>query len=89
MAKPTKDKKKLVDALKLEQESTKTNKYRQVLRKTEGDVDYEIHEYVAPTGVGYQILTYSQEEDGEYVKSEGFGVEAESRTFDWTLRVKE
>ena len=66
--------------------STKVNDdYTQVLRKVEGDVDYEVHVYGNPLHDywGYQILFHETREDGEYIKSEGYGSEEKERTWDW------
>jgi len=45
----------------------------------------EVTEYVAPNGKGYQVLEKEQREDGIYQRSYGEGVEADGRSYDWTL----
>lgn len=55
------------------QSRTKDGKYR-----FEKGADYEIHEYVAPTGeAGYQII-YTDETG---IHSKGYGPEAKDRTY--------
>ena|SRR3990167_9215446 len=44
----------------------------------------EIHEYVAPTNKGYQVLFRAVQDGVTYIRSVGYGVEAVERTFNWT-----
>jgi len=56
------------------------DKYKQI-KKDETNGSYEVHEYETPDGeIGYQILYYN--DFGEVIRSKGYGIEAESRT--WT-----
>ncbi len=73
--------KKLSDIAKVQKKDAK-GKYKQVKR---GNKNHEVHEYVAPNGTGYQVLFYKEDEGKKYFKSKGYGPEADSRTFDWTL----
>jgi len=82
MDKELTDKKVLVDTLKAEQESTKTNKYRQVSRRRDGDIDYEIHEYSGPDGIGYQIVFYKEVGGKHYTMSKSVGPDT-WRNYDW------
>lgn len=74
-----------IDALKTEiddlQKDVKVKeKYNQVLKTTNEDgIVYEVHEYKTPSGdTGYQRVLFL--DNGEII-SEGFGPEAESRTY--------
>jgi hypothetical protein len=55
------------------------------LKKYEKDGStYETHEYKTPDGeTGYQVIIRKTVKDKEYVKSIGYGVEADDRTSDW------
>ena len=55
--------------------------YREPAKKNGYDV--EVHEYVAPTGVGYQIILRKEDANSKHIRSKGYGVEAQPRTFDW------
>ena len=77
-----------LENLKTEQSNhIKTNsKYKQKKRYKDGDLDIEVHEYLCPNGnIGYQAFFYTSDGDNEYAKSEGYGDESKSRTFDWVL----
>jgi hypothetical protein len=76
-----------IEQLELQQESLKkpSGDFTQIKRIVEEGVDYAVHTYGNPAyGYwGYQVVFYETREDGEYFKSVGYGVEAESRTYDW------
>lgn len=79
-----------VETLKsqIEKEQTdyikKNPKYKQVFRTTDGNLEKEVHEYLCPDGsTGYQVFFYKD----KFVKSVGYGKEAEHRTHDW-LEIK-
>lgn len=61
------------------------NDFTQVKRVVTNGVDQEIRVYGNPKKKywGYQVVFREQRKDGEYMKSVGYGEEAESRTFDW------
>jgi len=73
--------------LKSEQETLRrpSGDFKQIRRKVEDGIDYEVYEYGNPKHGyhGYQIIFRETREDGEYIKSVGYGAEAESRTHDW------
>ncbi len=59
-------------------------KYTQVFRHVEGEFETETWEYVCPNSdTGYQVLSYKEVDKIKYVRSMGYGSEAESRTWDW------
>ncbi len=47
----------------------------------------QIHEYVAPTGNGYQVIFTADDGVDVWTKSQGYGVEALERTWDWRKEV--
>lgn len=63
----------------------KGSDFSQVKRKVDDGVDQEIRVYGNSKKKywGYQVIFREQRRDGEYMKSVGYGEEAESRTFDW------
>lgn len=67
----------------LSKKRNKASKYKQTLRSIEDGVEFEVHEYVGPQGSGYQMFLYETLNGKNYVKSIGYGNEAESRTFNW------
>lgn len=74
-----------IDSLKseiddLQKDVKAKEKYNQVLRTTNADgIEYEVHEYKMPNGdTGYQRILYL--DNGEII-SEGFGPEADARTY--------
>lgn len=89
--KPTADEEKkvndLVKAIEAEQTSfvASNNKYKQIKSVEDDGVTKEVIEYVCPDkSVGYQVILKMIKDEKNYVKSIGYGPEAESRTFDWT-----
>ena len=62
------------------------SKYLQKKRYNDGDLDIEVHEYLCPNGsIGYQVFFYKKDGENEYIKSIGYGQEADSRTYGWKL----
>lgn len=62
------------------------SRYQQILKTVAaiGDFSYEVHEHLAPKGlVGFTIYLYKTVDGITYVKSRGFGVDAELHTQDW------
>jgi len=68
-----------------------THDRHQQLFKTAGDdFDYEVHEYKTSEGdVGYKVILYKTDDDKEYIKTVGYGVDAESLTNDWREIINE
>lgn len=68
----------------LEQETIKIidGKYRQY-KQDEYRPGLRIDEYVAPEGIGYQVIEYEDRADGKWVRAYGSGVQDKERTFDW------
>jgi len=62
-----------------------TGDYTQVYRTEKDGFDYMVLDYGNPKHGywGYQVLFYEKREDGEYVKSVGYGEESKARTYDW------
>ena len=81
----------IFDKLKIfEQEQSdyikENSKHLQKKRYKDGDLDIEVHEYLCLNGnIGYQVFFYKKDGKNEYVKSIGYGQEAEFRTYDWRL----
>jgi len=66
----------LLPDLKTEQLNYVLN-YGKYLQKTEvdtGTLKYEVHEHVAPTGIGFTCIFKSSENGKDYIKVYGFGV---------------
>ena len=61
-------------------------KYTQIASTTYNDLNYRAYEYVTPLGeAGYQLILKRASGTDEYIKSIGYGVEADSRTSDWAI----
>ena len=59
-------------------------KYKHIPKKSDGDYEITVHEYVNPKGkVGYQYIMFKSDGEKEYSKSKGYGPEASARTFNW------
>ena len=75
----------LIDDIKNEQIDCviSNGKYKQIaLAKTE-TMTYEVHEYVSNIGIGFTCIFRATEDEIDYIKTVGFGVESDSRTNDW------
>ena len=69
---------------------SKKTKCKQIKKYEKDGNKYETHEYKTPKGdTGYQTFIYKTVGEKEYVKSIGYGVEADGRTFDWVEVVEE
>jgi len=67
-----------------QKEYKKGGRYKHIPKTTIGGEEISVTEYETAKGeVGYQIIYYK---DGVAYKSEGFGVEAESRTYEKTIK---
>ena len=65
---------------------TDTGKYCQIASSTYNGINYRVFEYVTPASVpGYQLIFRKASGTDEYVRSIGYGPEAEGRTHDWCL----
>ena len=75
-----------VSKIEIFENPKKGGDFTQIKRLNKDNLDYEVHEYGNPKQGywGYQVLFYEQKEDGEYVKSVGYGEESKNRTYDWT-----
>jgi hypothetical protein len=62
----------------------KEKKYKQVWPTEEDGMTKEIHEYVGPKGFGYVVIYKKKEDEKEFIKTIGYGVEAKERTSDWS-----
>jgi len=88
MAKPTEKGTQLFKkAERLAKKKRGKTRYTQVVRKrdkSEG-LDFAVHEYSGALGEGYQVILFKEKDGETWVKSQGYGAEADSRTFDWRL----
>lgn len=68
----------------------KGEKYEQVLRKSDGAFEVEVHEYVTPDKTpGYQKIIRQTKDAKVYRKSVGVGPESTVRTYDWVEEISE
>lgn len=70
---------------KLGKKYPSTNKSNSVLSYENLPFEIKVSEYVAPTGSGYFLEIWATINNQKYYKSVGYGVEALSRTQDWTM----
>lgn len=70
-----------------DQEKEKIGKYKHIKKCIDKNgVEYSVTEYVCPDGgIGFDIIFYKIIDGNEYIKIIGYGVEANSRSKDWTL----
>lgn len=67
-----------------------TEKYCQIASTTYNDLNYRVFEYVTPSlEPGYQVIFRKASGTDEYVKSVGYGPEADNRTSEWSLMSNE
>ena len=60
------------------------NTYLQFLEDKDGDIKFWVHEYLTPKEErGYQVFFSYLIGEKEFIKSVGYGVEKDNRTYDW------